>query len=463
MKRLLLQNNDLDENLDLQIPSIYKKSKKIWMKNIFKLFFFSVFYLSVLSLQAQDTLVLTLDSAISYSLNHNRTLINSKYAVDKSSQKIKETISQGLPQISASIDYSNFLGAEASLQLNPSAPPAVIEFNPTSNFKASISQLVFNGSYYVGIQMSKLAKTITEQSYQKDEQNVKEQIIQSYYMVLASERILNILKGNKTNVELIYEKTKNLSDAGILEETDVKKLSIMVTSVDNVLKSTERQVEVGYNLLRLQLGLESEQPIKLSSHLDSIAQQYIVQALVVDSFDIQNNLDFKLVSIQGKIAEKNVLLKKATYLPSLVAFYSYTEKLKKPIFDMTPKNVLGFTLSIPIFSSGQKLSQVKQARIDYYISENTKELLTEQLTLQERQLRYNYNNLFEQYQNQKANAEIAIEVLDKMNLKYQQGIISSLELTSSNNDYLSAESNYTSIMLQLLNAELSLRKINNKL
>jgi len=433
------------------------------MKYIFKIVFSSMFCLSVLALQAQEPLVLSLDSAINYSIYHNKTLLNSKFAVDKSTQKIKEIISQGLPQINASIDYSNFLGAEASLQLNPMAPPVIIEFNPTSNFKASVSQLVFNGSYYVGIQLSKLAKTITEQIYQKDELNVKEQVVQAYYMVLASERILNIIKENKTNAQLIYEKTMNLANAGIIEQTEAKKLSIMVTSVDNALKATERQVELGYNILRLQLGLESAQVIILSSNLDVLAQQYIIQPISVDSFNLQNNLDFKLISMQGEIAKKQFALKKTSYLPSLFAFYSYTEKLKKPLFDMTPKNILGFTLSIPIFSSGQRLSQLNQAKIDFNINENTKELLTQQLALQERQLRYNYNNLFEQFLNQKANIEIAKEVLDKMNLKYRQGIVSSLELTSANNDYLTAESNYTSIMLQLLNVELSLRKINNKL
>jgi outer membrane protein TolC len=282
-------------------------------------------------------------------------------------------------------------------------------------------------------------------------------------MVLANERILNIINENKANAQLIYVKTKNLANAGMIEQTDAKKLSIMVTSVENALKSSQRQVEFGYNLLRLQLGIEPNQIIKLSSALDGVAQQYIKQTIVADTFNIQNNLDFKLVLMQGEIARKSIQLKKANYLPSLAAFYSYTEKLKKPVFDLSPKNVLGLTLNIPIFSGGQRSSQVNQAKIDYDISENTKDLLTQQLTLQESQLKFNYNNLLEQYQNQKANVEIAKEVLDKMKLKYQQGIISSLELTSSNNDYLNAESNYTSIMLQLLNAESSLRKINSKL
>jgi len=433
------------------------------MKPIIKIILVIVFCISVNSLQAQQSLVLTLDSAISYAITHNKTLVNSKLTVDKSTQKIRETLSQGLPQVNASFDYSNFLGATASLQLNPSAPPATITFNPTSNFKASASQLIFNGSYFVGVQLSKLGKSIAEQSYQKDEQNVKDQVIQAYYMVLASERLLTIIKENKINVQLIQEKTQNLANAGMIEQTDAKKLAILVASVENALKSTERQVEFGYNMLRLQLGIDSEQAIQLSTHLDEVALQYINPAIAKTAFNIQDNQDFKLIVMQGEIAQKSIQLKKASYLPSVAAFYSYTEKLKKPVFDLSPKNVVGLTLNIPIFSGGQRSSQVNQAKIDYAISENTKDLLTEQLTLQERQLRYNYNNLLEQYQSQKANVEIANEVLEKMKLKFQQGIISSLELTSSNSDYLNAESTYTGILLQLLNAESSLRKINSKL
>lgn len=463
MIQSLLQNKAVDVNINEKNQMVFKKLKMIRIKPIFRVFLICILCLGFLSLQAQEPLVLSLDSAVSYAISHNKTLINSKYSVDKSSQKIKEAISQGLPQISTSIDYANYLGAEVSLQLSAMAPPMVLEFNPTSNFKASVSQLIFNGNYYVGIKLSKLAKEITEQSYQKDELNVKEQVIQAYYMILASERILTIVNENSKNVKLIYEKTKNLANAGVIEQIDVKKLSIMVTSVDNAIKSSERQLELGYNLLRLQLGLEPDQIIKLSTTLEDITQKHIPQTLAFSPFNIQNNLDYKLVSMQGDIAKKSINLKKSNYLPSLVGFYSYTEKIKKGAFDMTPKNVLGFTLTIPIFSSGQRYYQVNQAKIDYKISKNTLDLVTQQLTLQERQLRYNYTNLYEQYLNQKSNVDIAKEVLEKMNLKYEQGVVSMLELTSSNNDYLTAESNYTSIMLQLLNAELSLRKINNNL
>jgi len=423
----------------------------------------SVFVLSFFSLHAQVPMELSLDSAVNYAVEHNKTLINSKFAIDKSSQKIKETISQGLPQINASLDYNNFLGAEASLQLNPEAPPAIIEFNPTSNFKASASQLLFNGNYIVGIQLSKLARTITEQSYQKDELEVKYQTMQAYYMVLATERILIKLEENLKNAQLIYENTSNLARVGVIEQTEAKRLSIMVTSVSNGVKSTERQIELGYNLLRFQLGLESNQQIKLSTTLDDIANEIQIYNMVLDTFSIESNVDYKLVELQGEIAKKSIDMAKASYLPSLVAFYSYTEKIKKPKFDMSPKHVLGLTLSVPIFAGGQRKSQLNQAKIDFDISENTKDILTDQLTLLENQLNYNYKNLNEQYLSQKENVVISKEVLDQMDLKFQQGIVSSLDLTTSNNDYLTAETDLTGTILKLLNAELELRKLNNKL
>jgi len=430
------------------------------MRQLLKIVVLLFFGLGAISIQAQEPLVLSLDSAVNYAIEHNKTLTNSRFAVDKSNQLIKEAISKGLPQIDASLDYTNFLGAEASLQMNPEVPPVIIEFNPTSNFKATASQLLFNGNY-IGVQMAKLAKSITEQSYQKDELNVKEQTIQAYYAILASGQILNTLKENLKNAQMVYEQTSNMANAGVIEQTEANKLSVMVTSVDNAVNAAERNLELGYNLLRFNLGLDPNQQIMLSTSLDDIAK--MIQLVPVDTFNIENNMDYKLISMQIEISNKSINMAKASYLPSLVAFYSYTEKIKKPHFDMTPKNVLGVTLSVPILSGGMRRSQLNQAKIDYDMSNNTKDLLVDQLTLQEKQLRYNYNNFLEQYFSQKNNIKISKEVLDQMNRKFKHGVASSLDLTSANNDYLQAEMDLTSTTLQLLNAELALRKLNNNL
>lgn len=418
----------------------------------------------IIPLSGQDsTMTLSLDKAIEYALQNNRVIQNARLSSQVAKEKIWETTASGLPQVNASADYNNFLGAQAELRLSESAPPAVIEFNPTSTFKFNVSQLVFSGSYYVGLQLSKLASQMAEKSSLKTELDVKEQVTRTYYLILISEKMLKIIGANRDNSVVILEKTKNLANAGIIEKTEVSKLSVMVSSVENAQNAIERQLEMAFNMLRFQLGLNAGGKIILVTSLDDISQQNKFENILIDTFNIENNTDFNLVSLQAKMRKSQISLERASYLPTLAGYYSYTGKILKPKFDMTPKNVIGLNLSVPIFSSGLRHSKVSQAKINFNVAENTKELLNQQLTIQEKQLKYNLNNLLEQYQNQKINIETAKEVLDKMNLKFQQGIISTLELTSANNNYLSAQSDYISTLFQLLDAELALRKLNGNL
>jgi len=422
--------------------------------------FIVIFILSSFMLKAQESISLSLEKAIEFALQYNKALHNAKNSAQTTKEKIRETTATGLPQVGASINYNNFLGANAELRIDPSVPPAIIEFNPTSSININVNQLVFSGSYYVGLQLAKLAYQAADLSSQKTELDIKEQVTRAYYLVLVSERTVKIIESNKINSEKIYEKTRNLANAGIIEKTEADKLSVMVTSVENAQKAAERQLEMAYNMLRLQLGADANTEINLTTLLDEVSQKSKFENAAVSPFNIENNIDYNLVLMQGKIAKSQVSLQKTNYLPTLTGFYSYTEKLLKPKFDITPKNILGLNLSVPIFSSGMRKSKVAQAKINLDIVETNTQLVNQQLTIQEKQLRYNLNNMLEQYQNQKTNVDIAKEVFDKMNLKFQQGIVSSLELTSANNNYLSAESSYINILFQLLDAELALRKLN---
>ncbi|MFZ2339728.1 MAG: TolC family protein [Bacteroidales bacterium] len=422
--------------------------------------FIVIFILSSFTLKAQESISLSLEKAVEYALQYNKVLQNAKFSVQSTKEKIWETTAAGLPQASASINYNNYLGANAELRLDPSGPPAIIEFNPTSSINFSVNQLVFSGNYYVGLQMAKIAYQAADLSVQKTELDIKEQVTRAYYLVLVSERTVKIIESNKINSAKIYEKTRNLANAGIIEKTEADKLSVMVTSVENAQKAAERQLEIAYNMLRLQLGADANTEINLTTLLDEVSQKSKFENAVVSPFNIENNIDYNLILVQGRIAKSQVSLQKTNYLPTLTGFYSYTEKLLKPKFDMTPKNVVGLNLSVPIFSSGMRKSKVAQAKINLKMVETNTQLVNQQLTIQEKQLRYNLNNMLEQYENQKTNVDIAKEVFDKMNLKFQQGIVSSLELTSANNSYLSAESSYINILFQLLDAELALRKLN---
>lgn len=409
---------------------------------------------------AQAEILLSLDSARHYALEHNRNLMNAGLAVDEAEARLKETIAQGLPQVNATVDYSNFFGSTATLGAMPGFE---IEFNPTSNLVVSVSQLVFSGSYIVGIQSAKLYKEITQTSREQSETDILAQVTQAYYLGLISQKHQDQMAANLENLRDLLEKTRAMVDVGIAEEVDYDQLSVQVAMLEDALRAAGRQVELALNMLRLQMGLHADIPLVLTDALVNIVERTDFEGSLIKPFSIEQNPGYRMMALQTNLAEKQVDMERAAYLPTLAGFYNFTEKLLKPEFDITPNHVIGLNLSIPVFSSGVRQARVNQARINLKMAENQKDLLYEQLLIQEKQLRYNLNNALEQYESQKNNMRVAQRVYDNIHDKYQQGLVSSLDLTTANNNYLQAENSYISATLQLLEAHLEMDRLLNAL
>ncbi len=216
-------------------------------------------------------------------------------------------------------------------------------------------------------------------------------------------------------------------------------------------------------MLRLQLGLTIDQDFEVLGTLDQalLAMNGISEAS--GPFDVNRNPDFQLLGLQENLTQKQVRLQYAAFLPTLTGFYNRTEKILKPDFDMSPKNMVGLNLSIPIFSGGQQTAKLKQAKIELETMQNTRELLAEQLEVQEKQLRFNLKNANETYLNQVTNLDVARRVYSNLKLKFEQGMISALDLVTADNNYLRAETEYLTALFQVLQAKLDLDKINGNL
>ena len=70
----------------------------------------------------------------------------------------------------------------------------------------------------------------------------------------------------------------------------------------------------------------------------------------------------------------------------------------------------------------------------------------------------NHETNYEKYLNQKENMELSKKIYEKTVTKYQEGLVSSLELSQIQNQYLSAEGKYISAMLDLLKSSSEVKK-----
>jgi outer membrane protein TolC len=326
--------------------------------------------------------------------------------------------------------------------------------------------LLFNAPYFIGIETAKLGRKLAETNAQSTELDIREAVASAYYLILVSEESLRILEGNLTNLKETLKSTRAMYNVGMAEETDVDQMVSNVTMVENSQSSLERTIELNYNMLRFQLGVGSEAKIALTETLADLTKLIDVETLLSQEFNYVNNPGYQLAEGQERMSALNLRIQKVSVLPTLSGVISTNKTgMGDKLSDISWYNssLIALQLSIPIVASGQRYSKIKRAQIDLEKAKTAREMVTDQLRLQERQLRYNLVNANIQYRSQKDNVEVSKRVYTSMENKFRQGMASSLELTQANSLYLQAENNYVSALMNLLQTKLELDKLLNNI
>jgi outer membrane protein TolC len=265
---------------------------------------------------------------------------------------------------------------------------------------------------------------------------------------------------NKTRYE-----TGESYKVGFAEKTDYDQLSLTVANIENSINSVKRQNEIGYQLLKYQMGIPIDKPIELSETLDELIDKASVEAILEQPFNIEQHIDYRLVSSQAQMKALSLENEKAAYYPALNGFLTVQENAQRNEFNFFRPDepwfltsMTGVTLSVPIFSSGYRKSRVSQAKIDIEKMQNIKLQVTEGLLLSVSQSRSEFKTALENYIREKQNVELSLEIYERTLAKYQEGLASSLELTQQHNQFFESERKYFETALSLLNAKNKLDK-----
>jgi outer membrane protein TolC len=276
---------------------------------------------------------------------------------------------------------------------------------------------------------------------------------------LVSEHSKNILKKNLDNVRVLAEATRIKVNVGIGEQTEADQMEVTVANLENTLQSTERNIEMAYNSLRLLLGIGADDRLTLTSKLSELTDKTNSYELLLEPFVLENNIDMKTSDLSVDLSEKQLKSSIYSSLPTISAVYQRNEKLLKGAFDITLKNTLVLSANMPLFTSGKNSANVKKAKLALQSTQLDNELAKDQLLIQEKQLRYNLKSAQASYEIQKKNIEVSQRVFDNITKKYEQGLSSGMELTMANNNLLTAQSNYVSSVMSLLSAQDALQKL----
>jgi outer membrane protein len=415
----------------------------------------------------------SLADCIKYAYNHQDSVKNASLDVQSAEYKVKETIGSGLPQVSGSISFQDFLKPPATVGPNIFATPidltaplikfpfGAVKYNNTYSLQAS--QLLFSGTFLVGLQAVKTFKELSQRSLVRSKIETNVNVTKAYYQALVSNEQVKLLDANITQLKQTLDQTTQQNKQGFVEKIDVDRLSVqynnLVTNRDNV----ERSLVLNIQMLKFQMGMPIEQPLTLTDKLESVDIQNQAAASALDTAFYHNRIEYKLLETNIMLNKLDVKSKKAAFLPTVSLNAGFGEVFQENQFkylynNMYPNSFIGLAVNIPIFSGGQRANQLKQSQISVMKAQNDLHNATNGFKLQANAARITFYNSIQSLNNQKRSRELAQDVLRVSKIKYQQGVGSSIEVTQAQTELENSDNQYIQALYNALISKVDLDK-----
>lgn len=443
------------------------------MKRIIPLLIFC--WLSTLT-QAQEITRMTLDEAIEYAVNNNSDIRKAQIDIANAEQRIFLSRASGLPQINGDVSFQRYLARPTSalpeefvaLARDPMTgelPPGFsreVSFVLKNSFAAGISlrTMLFDGSFFTGLAAAKEYRNLVQLQLKAKQKELKDKAIDAYLPALLLDESVKMMDKNITNLERIRFETSELYKEGFVEQLDVDRLDLSIANLKVEKDNLSRQRETVINVVKFAIGYPMDKPLELSSTMSELMTEVSSEDL---TGAINYNIRHEYVTISKAIElnELNVRYNRSGYLPTANLIGSFQESWQGDSFSdgfWFPTAIVGVQLSIPIFDGYRKRSNIQMARLDTELTKIQQQDLERAITLEIQNARTAYLSAKDRLASQDKNMALAEKIYNTSQIKYKEGIGSSLELTQAEQSLFQTQQNYIQAQFEVLNAVMTLRK-----
>ena len=453
------------------------------------------FMLLLLELPAQqEARQFSLDEAIDYALQESMTIKNAQISIADADAQIKERRATGLPQLNGSVSFQRYLAVPRQPlpegfnifgifgqalavdlydQLSPETQGAVdqafggastdsgdegIAFFLKNNFTAGLNldAMLFDGSYFVALQAAKAYRTYTLKDFATRQREVTNQVTEAYLPVLLLQENVELLDKNISNLDRLLFETSELYKSGFVEQLDIDRLELSLANIKIERENLVRQKEVAVDNLKFAMGYPIDETIVLTDDLSTMMSEAEHDALAASKADPANRPEYALLDEAIALNELNIKLNRAGYLPSLRAFGAVQQQYQGNDFETgfwAPSSYIGLSVNVPIFDGLSKQAKIQRASLDLEETKNQQENLSRVIELEVANARTNFLNARERYQSQISNLGLAERIYETTQIKYREGVGSSLEVNQAEQSLYTTQSNHMQALFDLILAK----------
>lgn len=453
------------------------------MKAVSKILALSLVWLLALApaASAQEELSgpLSLEQCIDYALQNNQMIKATEIDKEMANADVKVIRADGLPQVNATASVANnfiiprvFVPADAFGGGGgaPSDETVALEFGTDFNGDAGISvtQMIFDGSFFVGLQAARTYKELSEKNNIKTRIDVAAAVTKAYYSVLINKELYQLYEDEYRRVQRLHRDVTKMYEQGFSERIDVQRLQVQVNNIATDLKRIGNTLNISYQLLKFQMGLPDSQRIELAGDMGSISPE--LQIEVYDDFDYGKRIEYSQLQTNQALAQLDLKNNKVKYIPSLNLFMNLgwntgTNEFSQVFnFDnWVSSGTLGMRLNVPIFDGLRKSYMIQKNKlqiqqIDLYFDQMRNQIDNE-ISQARAALEVNVENM----ESQKSNMEMAAEIYEVTIRKYQEGVGTNLEVLDALREKRAAENNYFAAIYDAIIAKVDYDKATGSL
>jgi outer membrane protein len=470
------------------------------MKHFFRILLALVLSVGAYAQQAAQSF--TLEQCIDYALQNSINAQNATIDREIAAARVKETVGLGLPQISGSASlvhnqklprfFGTFNNDPDAFGFFPKdivgaqngdilAAQNFFQLSSSGNASLSITQLIFNGSYFVGLQAASTFKELSRKAADQTNEQIIQQVTKAYYGVLINKERTTLFNNNIARLDTLLRNTKALNENGFAEGIDVDRIRV---AYNNLVSERDKFLnfnKLGLELLKFQMNYPSNQPIEVVGNIQDVMVEPNLDSYK-EGWDYKNRPDFKTLEVNRRLQELNIKNQYAGSVPSIAAFanlgyqtqsnnISGLFKTNSAVEDgefLGPDkwynfSQFGVSMNIPIFNGMRGHYKIQQEKLTLKKIDNGFKALKNGIDLDIAQSSITFENAIKSLAAQKENQELASNIARITKIKYEQGVGSNLEVVDAENGLRTAQTNYYSALFDAMVAKVDLDKAYGKL
>ena len=434
-----------------------------------------VLFISNICYSQSEVVSLSIEDAVKYGIENNRNLKNAEREIQMAYQERWKTIAIGLPNVSLDLNYLN------NLELPTSLIPAEffggnkgdfseIQFGTEQTAIGSVrmEQLLFDGSWLVGLEYSKIFLATSENFYEKTLLEVREGIVKLYSLVATLNEGISLLENNLENFKKDLNEVNELYKNGFQEEENVEQIRITLAQAELSLLQAIKTRDNQINLLKLVLGININDELVLVTSLDDFIGNNVVFGNSFEDFDTDKNVDIKISQNMFDTKRIEYKLEKSKQLPKISGFVSGTYTGYNNEFNFTDKSqswfgssVVGVNLEIPLFNANRMNVSSQKAKIAMEQARANLEEQEEKTQAEVIQKLNDYQLANKSLNVNEQNMNLAISIEDKNSIKFFEGLVSSFELRQAQIQLLDSQQKYLNSVIELISIKTELETLYN--